>query len=258
MSTMKMQVKETQKDQGLAQIYQSMSLKMALLEKTGDKSFNKITSFCVCRDFLNDVYSFALAKKDFGIYGFSFPSGSKQPDWTGMHLLLQFPNDAAHATFEKNLVYIHEVEKRNKVPLTQVYESDFNGCYVVVGDKFWLSNALTFSLYTFLLRSACYKVGNVKDALEWLASVAKQDTSDAKYAASIAPDTWKKVLNDMSLIKTDEFCGFDVKTAGTGTIHHNSGFISVFGWHSEISPNTVKQNKHWQIMQERGLKTKVA
>jgi hypothetical protein len=257
-------------DRGLAEIYQSMNLQMAILNKDSPTSYTKITPFVKCRDFMCDVFSFSKAKKDFAIYGMSFAGSKETPDMSGVYLLIKFPNAAAKKDFFKNLRHIRQIEDQNGYKPTTVLCEGFlddkavkNGHHLVIGDKRWLQNAMSYSLYTFLLRVMCYPIPNhddpdtFYDVDSWVYEVAKQSTSDGKYVASIPLDTWEAVLLDLSKLKTDAFCGLDPHKHSVGEIHHNSGFISVFGHHSEISPATVKKNEHWKEMQARGLKTKI-
>lgn len=237
----------------LAEIYQSMKLKLALCRKTDENEFERITPFVLCRDFLVDVYSYSIAKKHFQIYGMEFNGAKDKPDFTGVYLAAKFPSETALSTFTKNLPKLLEVEEKNGLTPTQVLEvSKLER--ILVGDKKWLQNCLSFSLYTMLLRVVCYQITDAKK-LDWLFWFGEQEHSDSKYVKSVPKTTWEKILGDLTLIHTDEFCGFNPSTDSVSVIHHNSGFISVFGSHSEINPASVKKNKHWKIMTEKGLKS---
>lgn len=237
-------------DQGLAEIYQSCKLKMALLRKVSDDEFERITPFVMCRDFLTDVFSYSTAKKDFAIYGMKFHGSKESADFSGVYLLLAFPDDKTQQELETNLVNLNEVELTNGMSPSSLTKVD-KFQYVLQGHVGWVQNCILFSLYTLLIRSFCNPIPKKKD---WIMSLGKiKDNTDSALIASVNPSTWKKIFENLSSIHTKEFCGFDPTKADIGTIHHNSGFISVFGQHREITWRVVRNNSHWQEMKERGF-----
>lgn len=253
---MKVKIKETVKDKGLAEIYQSMGTQMALVRRISDTKFEKISPFVKCRDFLVDSYSFSTVKKDFGIYGFSFEGSTEPLDWDACRLLVKFQGDETRALFDKQfLPLVHQIEKANNFDtLSSVLECDMKNCVVVIADKRWLQNCLHFSMYCLFPRIACYDVkADPNNVEKWLAAMGKVSASDGKYVESIDKKTWHRLCTSLKDLETENFCGFDPATAYVGTIHHNSGFISVFGSHTEISYSTVKENTHWGLMKERGF-----
>jgi hypothetical protein len=239
-----------------SEIGQSQNTQQAILKREHDGSFSRMTGFVKCRDFLVDSYSFQLAKKDFGIYSFTFKGSSVPLDWSGCYIQMHFADDKSKENFLKHVSeIIHPIEKANGYDRTEILQIEKSNDLVAAGDKKWLQNCLSFSFWSLLLRVCCYDFDASKD---WITEFGKKSWTDSKYIASIPRKTLDKVLADLSLIKTDSFCGFDPNKESVGTIHHNSGFISVFGWHTEINPDMVKTNKHWQEIKKRGLETKVA
>jgi hypothetical protein len=237
-------------DGDLGEIYQSMNTKQALLLPTGKNAFKRITKFALCRDFLVDSYTYAKAKQNFYIYGFSFNGETEPLEWERALILQQFPTESIKATFLSHLAWIHKIEQTNHFPKTTIYTTANSKELVIEGSKQWLKNCLAFSLYSLLLRVLCYKTKTD----EWLTEISKQDSSDGAYVASIARETWNQILGDLSLIDTPTFCGFTPTPHNMHTVHHNSGFVSVFGYHSEMSVASVKKNKHWHLMKTRGFK----
>lgn len=224
-------------------------MQMALLKPDG-ANFERITPPVLCRDFLCDVFTFSKAKQDFGIYGMSFKGSKESPYYEAVFLQVWFPNKEAEGNFLEHLPLLHEIEARNGLPRTTI-QTTISGEFVISGSGGWLQNCLRFSLYTFLLRTMCYPF---KTSENWIVDFGNSSaTSDGRYAKSIAPDAWTKVLTDLNTISTPDFCGFEVNQENLHMIHHNSGFISVFGLHSEISLASVKKNKHWTLMKERGF-----
>ena len=235
--------------ESLAEIYQSMAMQQALVKKVGPAEFERITAYVKCRDFLVDSYSFSLAKKDFGIYGFSFPSATLSPDWDAARLLLRFPNKEAEEQFGLHLPLLHKIEKQNGFGITKVIPA---GKLEVIceGDARWLVSCLSFSLYSLLLRILCYKFSASGD---WLTTFSEQEASDAKYVKSIPLKTRNRILADLSLLKMEEWCGLDPKKHSVSSVHHNSGLISVCGYHYELHKPTVKKNTHWQHFNNKGF-----
>lgn len=243
---------------GYAEIGQSQNTKQALLTREGPAAFTRITGFVKCRDFLVDMYSYAKAGLDLpNIWGFSHPNKKVPPDWSGCYIQMHFSDEESRKNFLKHVPQIlGEIEKANGYTPTEIMEMEGSKWdLVAVGDAKWLQNCLSFSFWSLLLRVCCYGFDASKD---WITAFGKLGASDSLYISSIPRKTLDAILADLSKIKTDEFCGFVPGKNGVHEIHHNSGFISVFGSHTEINPATVKKNAHWQEMQKRGLKSNVA
>ena len=240
--------------QNLAEIYQSMMVKQALLRGT-DGEYGRITPFVLCRDFLVDVYSFSLAKKDFSIYGMAFQGSKEQPEYRSLPILLQFPSAKAKEAFLEHVPILFCLEAHNHWPQTVLYRvSDLE--IVAEAGSPWLASCLSISLYTFILRALCYEFpAKFPNDWHWIVGFGELKGTDPRYAASIAGPTWKMIFNDLNALRMPDFCGFDVSKEAARTVHHNSGFISVFGYHSELSQAAVRKNAHWQLMQKQGIAT---
>lgn len=243
------------KEDGLAEIYQSMDTKMALLNRDGE-NFIRITPLVKCRDFLVDVYTFSKVERKFGIWGMEFDPDKEKPAYNELLLQCVFPK-SARDTFEKQMDILHIIELANGYTPTECIPFEEKGA-VLIGDKKWLQSCLLWSLYTSLIRCLCYDFGGEKDFVKAMRKRWKDcgensnKETDAMLVSSVADETWTKILSNLDSIATKEFCGFDGKKADTHSIHHNSGFYSVFGTHRELSIQTVHQNKHWQFFKEQG------
>ena len=234
-------------DGGLGEIYQSMDLKMALLRPEGE-GYIRITPFVKCRDFLTDVYTFSrmAPKRKFAIYGCQFDPKKEEVPTDGVYMELRFPSPNVKETFQQNLARLHEIEVHNNlVPTSTV---DLGETTVTIGAAKWCANCLLFSLYTSILRLLCYPIRE-----DGLLDKGTKGT-DADLFNSVAPETWRRILMDLDSIRTEEFCGFSPQDNSTGTIHHNSGFYSVFGSHRELDSSLIKENKHWKHFKEQGWK----
>ncbi len=236
---MKISVSPSVKEDGLAEVYQSVALRMALL-RPEKGNYVRITPFVQCRDFLCDVYTFSKVGKSFEIYGCHFdPAKEKLPE-EGVWLALKFPEKKKNF-FMANLHRIHDIEKINGLSLTGAV--DLGETTVIYGSAGWLTSCPKFSLYTSLLRTFCYK-----PETDW----DKANNEDAKLLRSVDKPTFLRVLADLKVLDLKDFCGFDATKVDAYRIHHNSGFYSVFGSHREIDPEAVKQNSHWKHFKEQG------
>lgn len=255
---MKVTVIPFSKSVSLAEIGQSMNLKFGVLRKESyDKdsdtlTLRQVTAWHKCRDFNTDVRSSTVEKTNFSIYGMSWDGKSETLDWDVVYLNLQFPNAAALNCFKKNLAKLHSIEEKNGVPPTQFVETE-NNCGVVMGPKIWLLNSMSYSLYTFLLRIFCYELKQD----DWITEMAGLNHSDSKYVSNFPRKSLDAILNDLTQLKTDDWCGLSFGKDGTSAVHHNSGIVSIFSRHSEINENTVRKNKHWQEMRNRGFATAI-
>lgn len=238
-------------DTGLAEIYQDMGITMALLTRQSQTEYTRITPYVKCRDFLVDVYSYSKAKKTFAIYGMSFDPTKELPAEDGVYLAMIFPNEKAEEAFKTALPQLHAIELANEMEVTEFYPGVEGKVSLLTGSKKWLRNCLTFSLYTALIRCLSYGVGD-----NWLASMKKEFSkkTDGRLVSSVADETWERILADLKTIEVKQFCGFDPNKDSVGTIHHNSGFFSVFGSHRELSQDAVRTNTHWKHFREQGWK----
>lgn len=238
-------------DKKLGEIYQSMGNKMALLRKEGDK-YIRITPYVLCRDFLVDVFSFSKVGKAFGIYKMKFdPTVERLPE--DVHLLVQFPSKEAKDFFFKNLGFLHGIELANNYVVTDPIQCKEDLEVILEADKRWLDSCLSWSLYTSLVRIFCYEIGAEGSWIDFFLT-KHEDSTDAQLLKSVDRETLDRILADLKLLKMKQWCGFDPLKIHVGTIHHNSGFYSVFGTHREIDPSSVQQNQHWQYFRDAGFK----
>lgn len=247
-TTGNIQILVKRKFASLAQIGQSMQLRMAVLKRVPDQAtttYEQITPHFLCRDFAGDVYTASYQKHNFSIYGLSWDGTKESPDMDFLNLNLLFPSKAVKEVFLKNIRFLHEIEDRNNIPRTQYFDNgDANG--IIIADKRWLNNVLHVSLYTFIVRALCYTITKA----DWIKDIADGSSSDSAYMKSIPRDLLDKVLGDLKLLETKEFCALQLKD-GVGLVHHSAGFISTFGRHTEINYGVVKVNPHYLELKER-------
>ena len=179
------------KDGRLGEIYQSMAVTMAILTRQGENEFTRITPFVKCRDFIVDVYSFALANKSFQIYGMEFDPGKEKPSMDGVYLQLIFPNPKAQKHFEEQLMSVLQpIEMINGMDLTEYIPLEEKQQAVLIADKRWLASCLSWSLYTAIVRCLCYDLGpSGQDNFGWIKamSTAHKNQTDGKL---VSRDGW--------------------------------------------------------------------
>lgn len=239
-------------DQGLAEIYQSMETKMAIVRPEGNDVFTRITPYVLCRDFIVDVYTYAKAGKAFSIYNMIYDPAKDVPAFDRICLLVKFPNQKAMDCFNVNLGHLWNIELLNgMVPSVprEVGELEI----LMDGDGQWLRSCLLWSFYTSLLRIFCYNLDGDKPWPEQMRECHARKT-DGRLLGSIDPETFDRLVCDLDLLVRPDWCGFDPATENIGTIHHNSGIYSVFGTHLELDEGSVRRNKHWQFYKEQGWK----
>lgn len=241
----------------LGEISQSMAIRFAILSGSNTDGFTQLTPTVKCRDFLCDVYSSALQKFSFSIYGMSWDGANNPISFDQLSLLLLFPSETAKKAFFANINKLHGIEEHNSFNPTAVYESEqISGAsnleVIVDADPRWLMSVLSFSLYTLLLRIMCY---DLPESGDWIGHFAGLSHSDSRYINSWPRESLDKILNNLSLLKMESWNGLTYAEHKTGGVHHNSGIVSVFSSHSEINQSTVRQNKHWQHFQSLGLPT---
>lgn len=233
---------------GLAEIPQSIRLRFSICERNGNEVEELITP-CVCRDFLSDVILSSRIGNKFSIYGMTW-DGSRSIPMDKPRFTLHFPDEATRKNFEKNLKFVHQIETNNKIELTSYTHVENNVSYIE-GAAEWLNfSALSYSLYTLLLRIICYPIKTE----DWITEIGNGSYSDSKYIKSFDRDTLCAILSDLSILNMSEWCGLSYKDHGVSSVHHNSGIVSVCSYHSEISENMVRKNTHYSILKEKGFK----
>lgn len=237
--------------ESLAEIGQSMGIKFSICVPA-ENGVEEIICPVKCRDFLGDVYSSCIQETKFSIYGMSWDGTKDKVPTDKLRLSLYFPSAQAKVNFEKNIRFLHEIEDKNSFERSNYISLDGNTGYIE-GDARWLNfSILSFTLYTLLIRVFCYELEE-----DWIAEMAASSYSDGNYIRNFDRESLHKVLDNLSLLEMPEWCGLNYAEHGISGVHHNSGIVSVMSTHSEINPATVRKNKHYLIIKDRGLKTYV-
>lgn len=235
----------------LSESYQNMDLKLSFLHAEADGSYTECNLPAKCRDYLHDIIQSNLTGNPFEVYGMKYDPTSNSPvDMDVLRLRLKFPSKKAHESWMTNFWYLAEVEKKNGLEPTRVtmLEPIAQGVQIMVeSDKVWMSNAMILSIYSFLNRVLCYEF-STKDI--W-AELKVKEGNDAGYFKSIKQDVFFKILDDLSLIRFPDFCGWN-KDAQIGTVHSSSGFVSILTT-NDFSRNYILPNTHYADLKRRGV-----
>lgn len=240
-------IKYKSKGVNLGELVQSTKVKFSVLKPVED-NYEQITPFVLCRDFICDVYYSSLVKKDISIYGMEFKGSEVSPSWDSVYLQLYFPSEKMKKQLYENISILHSIEDKSGVVRSEILDLSPKQS-VVIGNKEWLNSALSLSLYTLLIRLFCNKFENE----DWITQIIESKSTDSKYLADFPRATLDAILNDLSILKMENWCGLEFDDIHA--VHSNSGIIAVCSKSSESSTAFVKMNKHWQHIQKLGLKT---
>ena len=187
----------------LAEIFQSLDIKFAFVNKNGEQ----VSAPGKCRDFLGDcIWSKKYNEKAY-IYGFTY-NYSETP-YDDCRLSLKFPSTEAMTNFLVNLPYLHEKEKKAGVKRSVVYETQEKDTLVIAGSNWWINAVWKISLYTFYIKVMSYKT--------------PQDCGDPenKYVKKLTPEIEDQMLSKIKK-KSKQVLKTDIYVA-----HNNSGFVSL-------------------------------
>ena len=174
----------------------------------GIDTFEELFSPVKCKDYLEDLLvacKLGLTMKD-DVYGFRYEESVDVSDriWMSVH----FGSNEELQRVRRSLHILHryEDEPTNCFP---VFNSDTT--IILSVPQFWLQSPLTFSVYTFLIRTFTYNEG-AKDWRELFESISKGDGNDAKYCHKFLENSdldvllfnIEKVLGDNPLSGCDD------------------------------------------------------
>lgn len=219
----------------LNEIYQTIDLRFSFLIIDKDGNYCEQNPPCKCRDYLHDIVNSNLTGKPFAIYGMVYDVKEFPIDLNVTRYLLRFPSKEKQKYFCDNFNYLLEIEQKAEIPFSILFEIDDNQI-VLTGDKFWISNSLLISLYSYLCRCMCYK-----DMI-----LTGKDLEYEKYLRK-DHNNYTKALENISVLKTKDFHGW---SPTSDNIHDYSGVLTflVPGWISGIGENTS-----WKELKERGV-----
>lgn len=142
-----MKLKPFSGKQALSEIFQSLDMKFSFVNRN-----KQVSMPAKCRDFLGDCIWSRVQEEPVNIYGFQYDYKKTPYMLSKTKLSIKFPNKATKANFMSHLEYLHEKEKKAKVTLTNIIETDDKDVVVVEGSKHWQEHPWKLSLYTFYLK----------------------------------------------------------------------------------------------------------
>ena len=171
-------------DKDLAEIFQSMDIKFAFV----NKDYQQVHQPCKCRDFLGDMIWSRKTGQLVKIYGLAYDFAEHPYDTEVTRFSLKFPNRDQLDNFIKNINYLHKREKAYKIPsLTKILETDKNLTIVIESDKVWQSHGWKLSLFTFYIKLMGYE-----DPL-------KPKSPESGYLTALTPEKEHEFLSNIFL-----------------------------------------------------------
>lgn len=217
----------------LTEIYQTIDLRFSFLILDKDGNYCEQNPPCKCRDYLHDIVNSNLTGKPFNIYGMEYDAKEFPIDLNVTRYLLRFPSAEKQTYFETNFKHLLEIEKKAGVAYS-TFTIVNNREIILTGDKFWISNSLLISLYSYFCRCMCYKdmVLTGKDQeYDYYLSKTKH---------------YAKALENVSVLKTKDFHGWP---SDSDKIHDYSGVLTF------LCPTWTNKsiNTCYKELKERGV-----
>lgn len=132
---------------------QSKPVKFCYISRVNEDEFKQISPPSKCRDFLTDVLLHsAIGGFNYPIYSFSYNTEDGKVSRKEALFGIEYPEDPN----KKMLSLFSEWEAECGLNRTTITRVDNNNL-IVVGDKKWVRNTTTVSLYTLLIRLLFYK-----------------------------------------------------------------------------------------------------
>ena len=230
--------KETKFKQQLAEIPQTLPMKMAICKKNRAGKFTNVHPFVQCRDFMGDVLWANEQKRHANIYGFSYNGKTKaQLPVTSFHIAIKFPERVNLDNFYTNYaIFGSQMENHYGLQLTLDHYADLNQNLLLLEvPTYWKQSNHNLSLLTFIYKCFGYKLDTTKSftdavlettsiAVDWDDTKKTVKSVEAGYMQSVVGH-WSKLLSTVQEMKVTTVSGHP-NTVNINTIHNNSGFVS--------------------------------
>lgn len=213
-----------------------------------------------CRDFLNDVLIFSTyIKKDIRrIYGFSLEINKNPIDWGNPQFLIKYKKEEELDLFIKNLYYLHQLEDFYEISKTSVERTNFKKIILISFSSFWVSNTLSLSFYTYILRCLSYPLeGNLWEFINNY-KITKENWNGKSYSTlnpegrlieDISPNDLSFFIQNLPQIVEQnhnyDYLHYYINNDNKYSIHDQAGFVSFLLNHSITIFNNIdnKNNK---------------
>ena len=188
----------------LSEIFQSLDVKFAFVNKKGDEA----SCPAKCRDFLGDCLWSRATGKDVSIYKFKYSFKETPYDVDTLRLSLHFPDDKTKELFIKNIIKLRLIEESIGIKDTKIFATQYKNILVIEADKVWQSAIWKLSLYTFICKVCCY---NHEENI---------GQPESRYYSEYLKN--KELLFSKLLDKTNDYWYDDI-----GSTHDMSGFFNL-------------------------------
>lgn len=226
----------------LSEITQQNKTELALCRYDAQKDkVIQCHQFVHCRDFMHDVLIGAEDNREMQVYGFTYSTDDPRPDPENASILLRFPDGSYLKNFQDNFSILKGIEEFLQWGSSYAEIVDYPGerpVVWVVSDVRWQSTAISFSLWTYILKCLSYKIVNKS---KWREEIAVM-TYEENYGGSLNFGTTLPVVEakymdldyiNKLLASLDDVCskyktysGFrNQKVENIMHLHNDSGFV---------------------------------
>ena len=225
----------------LDQVEQYISNFYSFVTKLTPETVSIAHPYVKCRDFLNDVLIFSTyIKKDIErIYGFSLEINKNLIDWGNPQLLIKYEKTEELDLFIKNLHYLHQFEDFYEISKTSVERTNYKKTILISFSSFWVSNTLSLSFYTYILRCLSYPLeGNFWKFINNY-EITKEDWKGKSYLTlnpegrlieDIIPDKLSFFIQNLPQIVEQnhnyDYLHYYINNDNKYSIHDQAGFVS--------------------------------
>ena len=231
--------KETKFKQQLAEIPQTLPMRMAICKKNRAGLFTNVHPFVQCRDFMGDVLWANQQKNDVSIYGFSYNGKTKaQLPVKSFHIAIKFPEQENLQNFIKNYsIFGTKIENQYGLSLYTDILVDFPKSLLVVLEvpTYWKQSIHNLSLLTFIYKCFGYKLDTTKpftetvlstvgETIDWDGTKSTCPSVESRYMIDVVGH-WSKLLTSVRDMIADTVSGHPANTS-TNTVHNRSGFVT--------------------------------
>jgi len=246
-------------NQKLDQVDQYISNKYSFVTKLNSETVSIAHPYVKCRDFLNDVLIFSnYIKKDIDrVYGFTFNIDSNFINWADPQLLIKYEKKEHLDLFIKNINYLHYFETFYELSYTKVEETNSKKTILVSFSPFWVSNTLSLSLYTFILRCLSYPLEDnfweyIKNYKiinkDWQGKPYTNVNPEGYLLIDINPDNLSSFIQNLPQIveqnENYDYLQYHINNDNKYSIHDQAGFVSFLMYHSESILNNIEKNNN--------------
>lgn len=244
----------------LDQIEQYISNFYSFVTKLTPETVSIAHPYVKCRDFLNDVLIFSTyIKKDIErIYGFSLEINKNPIDWGNPQFLIKYGKTEELDLFIKNLYYLHQLEDFYEISKTSVERTNFKKTILISFSSFWVSNTLSLSFYTYILRCLSYPLeGNLWEFInnyktttkDWRGESHLTVNPEGRLLEDIIPDKLSLFIQNLPQIVEQNhdysYLHYYINNNNYYSIHDQAGFVSFLFHHYRTIFNNIdnKNNK---------------